>query len=107
MKKLEKSKKRGFTCENCGEFVSYEAPGTKNRNHCPFCLYSKHVDVAIGDRFSKCTGIMEPIGKIYKKDGEEVLIHKCTKCAQTRKNRIAGDDSFELVANLIEIKDIL
>ncbi len=43
---------------------------------------------------------MEPIGKIYKEDGEEVLVHKCLKCGQIRKNRIAGDDSVKGVAAL-------
>ncbi len=37
---------------------------------------------------------------MYKKDGEEVLVHKCLSCGQVRKNRIAGDDSFEQVDKL-------
>lgn len=90
-----------FNCANCGKNVSLEAPGTKNRNHCPFCLYSLHVDGEVsGDRKSTCHGLMEPIGKLYKPDGEEVLVHKCQKCGFVRKNRIAGDDSFELVEKL-------
>jgi len=43
---------------------------------------------------------MEPIGKMIKKDGEEVLVHKCTSCSEIRKNRVAGDDSIEVVDNL-------
>lgn len=89
-----------FKCINCGTKVSLVAPGTKNRNHCPFCLFSKHVDNQIGDRSSDCNGPMKVIGKIYKSDGEEVLIHKCSECGLERKNRIAGDDSFELVDKL-------
>lgn len=76
------------------------APGTKNRNHCPFCLYSLHVDIKTGDRVAQCKGLMKPIAKTLKKDGEEVIVHKCLKCGQLRKNRIAGDDSFEGVKNL-------
>lgn len=95
-----KDTKSHFICKNCGEEVSYKAPGTKNRNHCPFCLASLHVDNVIGDRKSDCNGIMPATGKIYKKDGEEVLIHQCNKCKMYRKNRIAGDDSFELVEKL-------
>lgn len=91
---------KSFPCKNCGKKVSYEAPGTKNRNHCPYCLYSMHVDTEIGDRESKCDGLMEPTGKFYKEDGEEVLVHKCLKCGLVRKNRIAGDDSFELADKL-------
>lgn len=90
----------GFKCADCGEFVSYEAPGTKNRNHCPSCLSSLHVDNIIGDRESTCNGVMKAIGKIYKLDGEEVLIHRCTVCGMERKNRIAGDDNFDLVESL-------
>jgi len=44
-----------------------------------------------------------PIGKVYKKDGEEVLVHECKKCGFIRKNRIAGDDNWELVGNLKEM----
>ncbi len=89
-----------FICAHCGKDVSAKAWGTKNRNHCPFCLYSKHVDNEVGDRKATCCGLMKPIGKMYKADGEEVLMHKCTKCGLERKNRIAGDDSGELVANM-------
>jgi len=40
---------------------------------------------------------MPAIGKMYKLDGEEVLVHKCLKCGLIRKNRVAGDDDFEAV----------
>lgn len=89
-----------FPCKKCQKKVSYDAPGTKNRNHCPFCLYSLHVDEVPGDRAAKCQGLMRAKGKIYKPDGEEVLVHECENCGFIRKNRIAGDDSFELVENL-------
>lgn len=89
-----------FYCANCTKKVPIRAMGTKNRNHCPFCLYSIHVDVTIGDRKSTCHGLMEPIGKCYKLDGEEMLLHKCIKCGFVRKNRVAGDDSFGAVAKL-------
>ena len=32
-----------FICENCGKKV--EKLGYSCRNHCPYCLHSKHVDV--------------------------------------------------------------
>ena len=31
-----------FVCEHCGKKV--EPLGYSCRNHCPYCLYSKHVD---------------------------------------------------------------
>ncbi len=89
-----------FNCRNCGKKVSNLAWGTKNRNHCPHCLHSLHVDNIVGDRLSKCGGLMKPIGKTLKKDGEEVLVHECVKCGEIRKNRVAGDDSMENVAEL-------
>jgi predicted Zn-ribbon and HTH transcriptional regulator len=46
---------------------------------------------------------MEPIGKYFKKDGEEVLVHKCRSCGFVRANRVAGDDSFLLVEQLSKI----
>jgi len=89
-----------FKCIHCGKEVELVAPGTHHRNHCPYCLHSKHVDVESGDRKSDCGGDMAPIGKYFKKDGEEVLVHKCGKCGFLRYNRIAGDDDFELVDHL-------
>lgn len=90
-----------FICKNCKKKVLLRAPGTHHRNHCPYCLFSEHLDKSRpGDRKSRCGGLMEPIGKVFKKDGEEVLVLKCQKCGAIHKNRIAGDDSFELVEKL-------
>ncbi len=93
-----------FVCQHCLRKIPLVAPGTRNRNHCPFCLYSLHVDVETGDRQAVCKGLMPAVGKLYKPDGEEVLVHKCAKCSLVRKNRIAGDDSFELVGALPIVK---
>jgi hypothetical protein len=84
----------GFTCDHCNKFVPLEAPGTKHRNHCSSCLWSKHVaqDAEQDDRKSQCLGQMQPIGISVRDDGEWALIHRCTKCELIRTNRIAGDD---------------
>lgn len=52
---------------------------------------------------------MVPIGRFYKPDGEEVIVHRCGKCGFVRWNRVAGDDSFDLVAKLpvVDKKDYL
>lgn len=92
-----------FICRKCHKEVFQSAPGTKNRNHCPYCLYSLHLDNKPGDRGSTCGGLMEPIAKLYKNDGEEVIVHKCLKCGKIRKNRVAGDDNLEIMARLKEI----
>ena len=39
-----------FVCTHCGRTVPGDAPGTSQRNHCPHCLRSRHVDVTVGDR---------------------------------------------------------
>jgi hypothetical protein len=70
------------------------APGTANRNHCPFCLYSLHVSEGRkqDDRNSSCRAQMEPIAVSALRDGEWALVHRCTGCGELRTNRIAGDD---------------
>ena len=92
--------KRNFTCKHCGERVPEAAPGTRNRNHCPHCLYSRHVDITRGDRKSQCGGMMKPIGIVERKDGEQLIVHQCQGCGCISKNRIAGDDNETLIANL-------
>jgi hypothetical protein len=98
----KKNSKLSFQCENCNKDVPYESYGTKNRNHCPFCLFSLHVDEEVGDRKSSCGGLMSATGKMYKDDGEEVLVHKCEKCGLVRKNRVAGDDDYSSIEKLPE-----
>lgn len=90
----------GFTCINCRSRVSGSAWGTTQRNHCPACLHSKHVDDKPGDRASPCGGAMEPIAVAVRSGsdglsgvgGEWVLVHRCTRCSALKVNRIAGDD---------------
>ena len=40
-----------FNCEHCGKEVLPLSDGSY-RNHCPYCLYSKHVDIVLGDRLN-------------------------------------------------------
>jgi DNA-directed RNA polymerase subunit RPC12/RpoP len=88
-----KNENNAFICGNCGRGVIPAEYGTMNRNHCPECLWSRHVDLRTGDRMSVCRGLMEPIG-VWIKDRDELsLIHRCVKCGYIRTNRIAGDDS--------------
>jgi hypothetical protein len=83
-----------FTCANCGASVAPAGSnGTANRNHCPFCLCSKHVDVQSGDRRSACGGVMEPVAVWVKQNKEWAIVHRCRKCGFIRANRIAGDDN--------------
>ena len=78
----------GFICENCGREVLPVTDGSY-RNHCPFCLYSKHVDVVLGDREERCGGLMKPVGLIYKSGKGFQLVHRCLKCGEEKVNRVA------------------
>lgn len=98
-----------FKCSHCGRWVSVDRfIGTAYRNHCPFCLWSKHVDLKkSGDRQARCQGEMEPIGLTFKhegwdkwgklKQGELMLIHRCNICGKISINRIAADDEPQAI----------
>lgn len=90
-----------FICENCGKKVP--KLGYSCRNHCPYCLYSKHVDVNPGDRQEECHGLLKPIGLDINKKGY-VIIFKCEKCGQIRRNKAAEDDDMDKIIKL-SVKD--
>lgn len=79
-----------FTCENCGEVVV----GSGYTNHCPQCLYSKHVDNIPGDRANTCGGLMAP-ARVEYQAGEYAIVHKCLKCGATKRNKTAENDNFD------------
>lgn len=86
-----------FICENCNKEVSklnYTA-----RDHCPYCLYSKHVDIMPGDRENTCMGLLKPISIEKFKDTYKI-IYKCNKCNQLHKNIMANDDNMDLIIEL-------
>lgn len=91
-----------FRCAQCGLFVSPEGPGTLQRNHCPHCLHSLHLDLAVGDRRSLCQGLLVPISAWIREGGEVALIHRCARCGTLRSNRVAGDDDLRLLASLLD-----
>lgn len=93
-----------FRCAHCRAIVSsaHLLSGVNNRNHCPYCLWSCHLDLyTAGDRLSACKAPMRPIGLTMKKSrnkyqlearGELMLIHQCSDCKVLSINRIAADD---------------
>jgi hypothetical protein len=82
-----------FDCEHCGRHVKPLAHGTY-RNHCPHCLYSKHVDNdGPGDRASDCGGCMIPV-TIEKRKGVFSIIHHCQSCKKEIWNKVAPDDNI-------------
>jgi hypothetical protein len=105
---------QGFRCVQCGQLVSC-APaiaGVQNRNHCPACLWSRHLDWrAAGDRQSTCRAPMQPVGLTTKRsrnryarerDGELMIVHRCTGCGAIVINRIAADDSTAAILEVFE-----
>lgn len=79
-----------FICENCRTKVI----GNGFTNHCPKCLYSKHVDVNPGDRAEVCGGLMKPIS-VIKKGDEYSVVQQCLRCGFERKNKVLSGDDFE------------
>ena len=98
-----------FRCGHCQALVSsaHVLSGVNNRNHCPYCLWSCHLDLfTSGDRLSACKAQMRPIGLTMKKGrnkyqqearGELMLIHECSDCQTLSINRIAADDDPETI----------
>ena len=93
----EKFKKtvEDFKCENCGEDVD----GNGYTNHCPYCLWSKHVDNFPGDRESDCLGMMEPVDA-EETGGEWRIIQRCQKCGKIHKNKLSVRDNFDHVVEI-------
>ena len=101
-----------FRCAHCRNIVpaAHMVSGVNNRNHCPYCLWSFHLDLFVaGDRLSACKGQMKPLGLTMKKGrnkyrldagGELMLIHQCIECETLSINRIAADDHPDSVMDV-------
>ena len=79
----------GFICAHCGKEV--QPLGYTSRNHCPFCLWSLHLDENPGDRASGCGGQMEPISAEPDPKKGFIITHRCTKCGAIRRNKAAAE----------------
>lgn len=88
---LAQGKNTGFTCLHCGLEVPPLANGSY-RNHCPYCLYSRHLDVNPGDRASDCGGVLEPVGVDYSAKKGWIILSRCRRCGEVRRNKAALDD---------------
>ena len=91
----------GFICENCQKEVT--PLGYTSRDHCPYCLYSKHVDINPGYRQNNCKGLLKPIQLEKFKDTFKI-IYKCQKCKKNHKNIIAKDDNMTKIIELSNIE---
>ena len=88
-----------FICEVCGKKVpklEYSA-----RDHCPFCLSSKHLDINPGDRLSACKGTLIPIDIEKSKKDSLKIIYKCSKCKEIKKNKTASDDNYDKILEIM------
>ncbi|MDQ4099720.1 MAG: RNHCP domain-containing protein, partial [Chloroflexota bacterium] len=64
-------------------------------------LTSRHVDgKRPGDRRSDCGSLMAPVGVIQRRNGEQLILHRCLGCGQERPNRVAADDNPALLLRL-------
>jgi hypothetical protein len=107
-----------FKCKHCRQYVSTDPvlSGVNNRNHCPYCLWSRHMDLyRPGDRLSACKSEMRPIGVTLKRErkkygrqqGELMLVHQCTDCGSLSINRIAADDDAETIFSIYQASLVL
>ena len=97
-------KNSDFRCMVCQNYVSAAVAfaGVQNRNHCPYCLWSKHLDLyQPGDRLAVCKTKMRPVALTLKQaqkkyahplQGELMIVHQCDGCEKVSINRIAADD---------------
>ena len=92
-----------FRCAHCHHIVSgaHLLSGVNNRNHCPYCLWSRHLDLySAGDRLSACKAPMQPVALATKHSrnkygsgrGQLMLVHLCADCNSVSNNRSASDD---------------
>ncbi len=97
--KLKNFKKNDneFICENCG--MKVDKLNYTSRDHCPFCLFSKHVDINPGDRLNTCQGLLVPIDVEKFKDLYKI-IYKCEKCGELHKNIMANDDDINKIIEI-------
>lgn len=84
-----------FVCANCGAGVK----GSGYTDHCPDCLWSRHVDINPGDRRSECGGAMEPVG-VETKGGKNIIYYKCQRCGFGHRVKAAAEDSLDTITNL-------
>jgi DNA-directed RNA polymerase subunit RPC12/RpoP len=83
-----------FICDVCGKEVL--PLNVSARDHCPYCLCSKHVDINPGDRLNPCKGVLRPVG-IDKYKETFKIVYKCDKCGELHRNIMAIDDDFDMI----------
>ncbi len=98
-KKRFQIKVEDFSCEKCG----FEVVGNGFTNHCPKCLWSKHVDKNPGDREANCGGLMKPVG-LEGTQKKYNLLYICEVCGYQNKNKVSEKDDFDEVLKVARSK---
>ncbi|MBP6975306.1 MAG: RNHCP domain-containing protein [Candidatus Moranbacteria bacterium] len=88
--------KEDFTCGRCGKAVV----GNGYTNHCPVCLWSRHIDREPGDRAAECRSMMEPVAVIVVRDAYRIT-HRCLVCGHEKVNVNSSDDRFETLLAIV------
>ena len=93
-----------FVCENCGADVPKTAQTTP-RDHCPACLWSKHIDINPGDRKNPCKGMLKPVGAKVHAKKKYIIVYECEKCGKrVQAKAILNDenavDDMDLIIEL-------
>jgi RNase P subunit RPR2 len=70
-------RKINFTCEHCGAAVPWGRyrGKPKPRNHCPYCLWSKHVAIGTQIGYPPCGAMMRG-----KDVGNSHVVWRCLGC---------------------------
>lgn len=94
----------GFKCEKCSQEVS--PAEISCRDHCPFCLWGKHVDVNPGDRANECRGLLKPVLIELSQKKGRVIGFVCEKCGDEVKCKICEDDEEERILQVMREREI-
>ncbi len=91
-------RKEDFICAQCG----HATKGSGYTNHCPKCLFSRHVDVYPGDRAATCGGMMEPVSVGIEKNAHFIM-YRCLQCGHEKRNKVSQNDDFDAVVRIAQL----
>lgn len=90
-----KRTQENFICDLCGAKIV----GTGYTDHCPKCLWSKHVDIFPGDRQAKCLGLMTPQA-VSLKQQKYIIHYQCQKCGYQFSVKAGKADNLDEIIKL-------
>ncbi len=91
-----------FNCAHCGAVVH----GNGYTNHCPKCLWSRHVDNNPGDRAATCGGMMRPVS-VMPDGARFVITHKCEICGKEKRQRTTDEDDINTIIEISKNDDFI